>query len=460
MAVFTNPFRWIFRVEALLSWPSHRTALPISAMALHKRNIPIELLRRSNRLPKPTNIMVEGNSGGTEEEKIPESKPVKRIKREQISTEIVEKNEGLKFDSSANVKAETKSCDTSTPTKDDSPPEGFLEVHADELDLERTLLGGQSFRWTKEESKGELVFTGVVLDRVLRIWRTSPNRIAYKTLNKVPKASAIECPTNALLEDYFQLKYNLRDLYREWSAKDPHLGECCQQYKGFRILRQDPVENVFSFICATNNNIKRISQMVDKLCKRYGNILEPTCESCNKQSIYDLYQSFPSVERLAEEDVFQSLRYELGFGYRAKFITGTAKQLLELSEANKQKSVREYLLSLRQLPYKDTCKTLMKFQGIGRKVADCICLMSMDHLNAVPIDCHIYEIVVRHYMPNLRNEHKTLTENVHDLIGDYFKSMHGPLAGWSTSVLFIAELKHLKLSEKPIKKVSMKTKAK
>lgn len=186
--------------------------------------------------------------------------------------------------------------------------------------------------------------------------------------------------------------------------------------------------------------------MIDKLCKRYGTILEN--DDQDKSSVYDSYYSFPSIERLAEDDVFDILRYEFGFGYRAKFIVGTAKKLLKLVESeNNLQSPREYLLSLRQLPYKKIREQLMSFPGIGRKVADCICMMSMDHLSAVPVDCHIYEIVCRHYLPDLRkNGHKSaLTDNVHNMIGDYFNDLYGSLAGWATSVLFIAELKHLKM---------------
>lgn len=350
----------------------------------------------------------------------------------------------VKLEGKAGEFSETASV-TSTDIKSFRDFDSLLQVSDDELDLERTLLGGQSFRWNKYEknigdSKVES-FIGVVRRDVLQLWRVSPQYVAFKKLNydaiDVGRKEIIE-QVESSLHDYFQLKYRVKDLYEEWSSKDPHLSSCCQHYKGFRILRQDPEENLFSFICATNNNIKRISQMIDKMCKQFGDKLDTLDVTGEFDSSY---HSFPSTERLAQDDVFESLRHKLGYGYRAKFITGTAKLLL--TKCNKD-GARDYLLSLRQLPYKDTCKTLMQFPGIGRKVADCICLMSMDHLNSVPIDCHIYEIVCRHYLPDLRRKYKTLTESVHDLIGDYFKSLHGPLAGWSTSVLFIAELKHLK----------------
>jgi len=51
---------------------------------------------------------------------------------------------------------------------------------------------------------------------------------------------------------------------------DEKLQEKTKRLKGVRLLRQDPVETLFTFICSSNNNIQRISVMVDKLCMTYG----------------------------------------------------------------------------------------------------------------------------------------------------------------------------------------------
>lgn len=412
---------------------------------MKKLNIPINILRRSGRLRG--GIELQNHTG-----QICKKEDTRQHHQDELSDKFRQVQDFIEHPKLKRVKKE------SNPPILDEPlvltrlptPDGFLEVDDRELDLERTLLGGQSFRWIKRkcitDNGDHLIFSGVILNQIIDIWRISSERVAFRRLNKSDTDETKISATKALLEDYFQLKYKLKDLYQEWSSRDEHLAKCCQQYTGFRILRQDPVENVFSFICATNNNIKRISQMVDKLCKKFGQDLTSDISDQTSPTTSH-HKSFPTVERLAEDDVFECLRYQLGFGYRAKYIHGTANQIVKLSRENNFKSPRDYLLSLRQLPYKETCKQLMQFNGIGRKVADCICLMSMDHLNSVPTDCHIYEIVCRHYMPNLKQTHKTLTDSVHDSIEDHFRNLHGPLAGWSTSVLFIADLKHLKVSE-------------
>ena len=45
---------------------------------------------------------------------------------------------------------------------------------------------------------------------------------------------------------------------------------------GARVLRQDPVECLFQFVCSSNNHISRIHGMVERLCKAYGTPLHIT----------------------------------------------------------------------------------------------------------------------------------------------------------------------------------------
>ena len=39
---------------------------------------------------------------------------------------------------------------------------------------------------------------------------------------------------------------------------------------GARVLRQDPVECLFQFVCSSNNHISRIHGMVERLCRAHG----------------------------------------------------------------------------------------------------------------------------------------------------------------------------------------------
>ena len=36
------------------------------------------------------------------------------------------------------------------------------------------------------------------------------------------------------------------------------------------MLRQDPLECLFQFVCSSNNHISRIHGMVERLCRDYG----------------------------------------------------------------------------------------------------------------------------------------------------------------------------------------------
>jgi len=306
-----------------------------------------------------------------------------------------------------------------------------------EVRLDITLKCGQSFRWklleeqeeevAQQQSKsGEKFYIGVVRRRVWVVGRDGED-LLFSCVNDTEED---EAKLKMELEDYLQLKVGLEVLYQTWAAADPLFAEVAEKYPGVRILRQDPVENVFSFICSANNHISRISSMVESLCTEWGESL--ACYEGKE------YFAFPAIEKLAEEGVEARLR-ELGFGYRAKYIQQSAARLISLGGAT-------WLLGLRDKPLLEARAELMQLAGVGPKVADCILLMSLDQPGSVPVDTHMLNIA-RRYLPHLATQ-KTITGKVHKEVGEHFRSLLGPWAGWAHSVLFSADLKHLQQLKK------------
>lgn len=110
-----------------------------------------------------------------------------------------------------------------------------------------------------------------------------------------------------ILREYFALNVDLNKYYKQWSTADPHFAKISESFHGIRILQQDPVENLFSFICSSNNHISRIGSMVMKLREHFGT-------KVGQVEGIDFY-SFPTPEQLCVPGVESKLR-ELGFGYR------------------------------------------------------------------------------------------------------------------------------------------------
>lgn len=198
------------------------------------------------------------------------------------------------------------------------------------------------------------------------------------------------------------------------------------------MLRQDPVECLFAFICSSNNHISRIQGMIDRLCQTLGTSL------CTLDGV--AYHDFPSLQVLADDSVEMRLR-DLGFGYRARFLQQSAQIIMNSHGP-------DWLKSLRSAPYMQARDALRALPGVGLKVADCVCLMSLDKSEAVPVDTHVWQISRRDYNCAAGSTQKTLTDKVYKDIGDFFRNLWGPYAGWAHSVLFCADLKRFqKLKE-------------
>jgi N-glycosylase/DNA lyase len=87
---------------------------------------------------------------------------------------------------------------------------------------------------------------------------------------------------------------------------------------------------------------------------------------------------------------------------RAKFVVESARIVRE-SGGN------DWLLGLRQLPYEEVRDKLLQLMGVGRKVADCVALFSLDKTDAVPVDTHVWDITQSLYAQHLQKTTKSLT---------------------------------------------------
>lgn len=79
----------------------------------------------------------------------------------------------------------------------------------------------------------------------------------------------------------------------------------CKENPGIRVLRQEPFETLISFIISQNNNIKRITGIIDRLCESFG-------EKTDRGYI------FPTLEKLVgvtAEDLAP-----MRAGFRARYI--------------------------------------------------------------------------------------------------------------------------------------------
>ncbi|OMH78751.1 N-glycosylase/DNA lyase [Zancudomyces culisetae] len=294
------------------------------------------------------------------------------------------------------------------------------------------------------------------------------------------------------LKSYFQLEVSLENLCNRWSEIDYNFKKkyIVDKRIGIRTLDQDPVENLFTFICT-----------------KYGEKIE--LDDLEVDGIKEVYK-FPKIAALAQDGVEARLK-SLGFGYRAKYISQTAKYICSISndpdswlvdtlKYNRTKtgdilsgSADTHVKNNERYPsIKDE---LLKMTGVGPKVADCVCLMSMRVTQAIPVDTHVLQVARRDYADNSnfvniiksrvgskktsnrpksslpesttvkmencsgyditvqeateltkiikstsKNSKATVTKPIYEAIHKMFNVIFGEYSGWAQSILFVSDL--------------------
>lgn len=274
------------------------------------------------------------------------------------------------------------------------------------LNLDNTLACGQVFRWRHQRDGW---WVGVVDSQVVKI-KQDGGVFTYGTY-----------PTSdnfALIERYFGLDTDLAAI-QEVLRRDPFCAEAIDAFPGLRILHQQPDECLLSFVASTANSVPQIAKGIEKFSALYGEFVGET--GGHK------YYTFPTNAALASADL-DAMGQQTGLGWRGVNVVKVAKQLVEKSVG--------WLEAMREVRYVEAVHDLTQLAGVGRKIADCVCLFSLDKFEAVPVDTHVWQLAKEHYLPDLKA--KSLTDAAYNTVITAFRERFGNHAGWAQEYLFCA----------------------
>ncbi|MEP6663741.1 MAG: DNA glycosylase [Verrucomicrobiota bacterium] len=263
-------------------------------------------------------------------------------------------------------------------------------------DLGATLSSGQAFRWKFRDGAWE----GVIGSRWVQL------RQNKKSITVTTSRFSNDW---FWLENYLQLQTDLPKILATFPDDEP-MRAAIAACRGLRLLRQDPWECLASFILSSTKQIVQIRQIVALLCERFG---EKTSAPDGVESSY----AFPTFRRMAELSE-RDLR-DCKMGFRAPYLLGTA-QILARGGID--------LEGVRSLSVEHARNELLKFPGVGNKIADCVLLFAYGFQEAFPVDVWVMKALQQLYFPKRRAKLKRLHH--------FSKTHFGANAGYAQQYLF------------------------
>ena len=276
--------------------------------------------------------------------------------------------------------------------------ETYVLKNPDSFNLEHIFECGQCFRWNKQ---GDNTYLGVAEKYVIRLEKKNKDIIFKGNKTKNSKFKNLE----EFVEYYFDLNTDYSKYKEKLSKVDNYLDESIKFGEGIRILKQDVWECIISFIISANNNIPRIKKIIERIALNYGEKIEFEGNT---------YYTFPTPEELSKASV-EDLR-NLGTGFRDKRIYNTTQIIL---------SNEKYIENLKQMKTtKQMKEELLKLDGVGPKVADCILLFSLQRFDAFPIDVWVRRVMYDLYIHN-EDENKVNKKMIQKLAEEKFLGIPG-----------------------------------
>tara|TARA_Y100001958_G_C21171799_1_gene503434 strand:- start:74 stop:913 length:840 start_codon:yes stop_codon:yes gene_type:complete len=261
-----------------------------------------------------------------------------------------------------------------------------------EINIDDTINSGQVFLWKKIDSK----WYGINGKNILIL----KDKLDIKSKE---------------VQKFFRFDDDFQEIKKQLS-KDKVMKKAIGNFPGMRILRQDPFQCYISFIVSSNSNIPNIQTRLQKLSQKFG---EKKIIGKNE------FFLFPKPEKLANASINDIAK--CGLGYRTKYVKKAAIAV--------SKGIIDFP-SLKKQDYQEARDDLCQVFGIGKKVADCIMLFSLDKLEAVPLDRWVLRILEKYYSKEFQISTKTITEKTYDELHNKIVDHFGKYAGYGQQFLF------------------------
>lgn len=270
----------------------------------------------------------------------------------------------------------------------------FILKNQDSFNLVHIFECGQCFRWNKQEDGS---YIGVIDSCVIKVKKENEQIIFT--------GKSIKGNFEDAIKKYFDLETDYKEYKTKLSAIDEYLKESINFGEGIRILKQDLWECIISFIISANNNIPRIKKIIERLSLNYGEKIEFEGKD---------YYTFPTPQSLSKASV-EDLR-GMGLGFRDKRIYNTTKMILE-KQVDLEKIKNMATTSQMR-------EELLKLDGVGPKVADCILLFALKRVDVFPIDVWVRRVMNDLYIHN-EDEEKVNKKELQKLAEEKFLGLSG-----------------------------------
>lgn len=261
------------------------------------------------------------------------------------------------------------------------------------LDLDNTICCGQIFRYEKLEDDSYIV---ILKDRVVKL-KYIDNKL-YIDSNNMDNIENVIREYLDLDRDYISIIENIKEC-------DDVLGKYLDKSIGLKMIKQDPIECIVSYIISQNNSVRNIKNSLDLISYKFG----------DKVIFLDKeYYLFPSIDKLSKISLVEFRECKVGF--RDRYLVDIISDIVE------NRLNVNYIFEMNS---EDSLRYLMSFRGIGMKVASCILLFAYGKYDVYPIDTWVKKYMDVNY--SIKDEKK---------IKDFCKEKYGKYSGLAIQYMF------------------------